>query len=121
MVRDEVYRIGYEAIRNACMHSGGSRLEVGLGSARDLILRVADNGAGIDLVVASGGRKGHYGLQGMRERAGGSAPRSPSRVRRRREPRSGCLVPGRVVFHSQAAGLFTRLARFFFDDGGGER
>src|SRR6185503_19874021 len=28
VVRDEVYRIGYEAIRNACAHSGAGRLEV---------------------------------------------------------------------------------------------
>ena len=27
---DELYRVGYEAIRNACTHSRGSRLEVGL-------------------------------------------------------------------------------------------
>jgi signal transduction histidine kinase len=33
VVRDEVYRIGYEAIRNACKHSGGSRLEVALSLA----------------------------------------------------------------------------------------
>ena len=51
MVRDEVYRIGYEAIRNACTHSGGSRLEVELAYARDLIVRVADNGVGIDPAV----------------------------------------------------------------------
>src|SRR5207302_7120331 len=28
IVRDEIYRIGYEAIRNASTHSGASRLEV---------------------------------------------------------------------------------------------
>src|SRR6266852_2683236 len=26
IVRDEIFRIGYEAIRNACTHSGASRL-----------------------------------------------------------------------------------------------
>lgn len=111
MVRDEVYRIGYEAIRNACMHSGGSRLDVNLSYARDLVLRVADNGVGIDPVVASGGREGHYGLQGMRERAGrigatldiDSSASSGTAIK--------LLVPGRVVFHAQAAGLFNRLAR----------
>jgi hypothetical protein len=29
IVRDEVYRIGYEAIRNACAHSKSTQLEVG--------------------------------------------------------------------------------------------
>jgi hypothetical protein len=29
IARDEVYRIGYEAIRKACMHSGGTELHIG--------------------------------------------------------------------------------------------
>ena len=69
IVRDEVYRIGYEAIRNACAHSQASRLQVELTYAQDLALRVSDNGVGIDSAVAGGGKKGHFGLQGMRERA----------------------------------------------------
>ena len=69
IVRDEVYRIGYEAIRNACMHSGASRLEVELRYADDLALRVSDNGTGIDPAIADRGKDGHFGLQGMRERA----------------------------------------------------
>lgn len=69
IVRDEVYRIGYEAIRNACTHSGASRLEVDLKYDHDLVVRVKDDGKGIDAVIASEGKDGHYGLQGMRERA----------------------------------------------------
>jgi signal transduction histidine kinase len=37
IVRDEIYRIGYEAMRNACTHSGASRLEVELRYADELI------------------------------------------------------------------------------------
>src|SRR5262249_38227522 len=48
VVRDEIYRIGYEAIRNSCAHSGGDRLEVTLVYAHDLTLRISDNGSGID-------------------------------------------------------------------------
>ncbi len=69
IVRDEIYRIGYEAIRNASTHSGASRLEIELRYAKDLALRVADNGIGIDPAVAERGKTGHFGLQGMRERA----------------------------------------------------
>jgi signal transduction histidine kinase len=47
IVRDEIYRIGYEAIRNACTHSGASQLEVELIYAHDLTLRVSDNGIGL--------------------------------------------------------------------------
>jgi ligand-binding sensor domain-containing protein len=56
IVRDEIYRIGYEAIRNACMHSGASQLEVELRYARGLTLRVSDNGLGIDPLSRIGGR-----------------------------------------------------------------
>src|SRR5260370_8278203 len=69
IVRDEIYRIGYEAIRNACTHSGASQLQVDLRYARDLTLRVGDNGTGIDPAIADRGKDGHFGLQGMRERA----------------------------------------------------
>jgi signal transduction histidine kinase len=69
IVRDEVYRIGYEAIRNACVHSHGSQLQVELAYAQDLALRVRDNGIGIDMAIADRGKEGHFGLQGMRERA----------------------------------------------------
>jgi signal transduction histidine kinase len=70
IVRDEVYRIGYEAIRNAFMHSQAKKLEVSLKYGQDLNLRVSDDGVGIDPMVASKGKAGHFGLQGMRERAG---------------------------------------------------
>lgn len=69
VVRDEVYRIGYEAIRNACVHSTGTRIEVALNYGKDLNLSIRDNGIGIDPEIVAIGRTGHFGLQGMRERA----------------------------------------------------
>jgi len=69
IVRDEIYRIGFEAIRNACTHSEASRLEVELRYEQDLVVRVKDNGIGIDATIAAEGKHGHFGLQGMRERA----------------------------------------------------
>jgi signal transduction histidine kinase len=69
IVRDEVYRIGYEAIRNACVHSQATQLRVDLSYAQDLSLRICDNGTGIDPDILRRGKRGHFGLQGMRERA----------------------------------------------------
>ena len=69
IVRDEVYRIGCEAIRNACLHSGATEVSVKLIFARELTVRVQDNGKGIDATVAAAGRPGHFGLTGMQERA----------------------------------------------------
>jgi signal transduction histidine kinase/ligand-binding sensor domain-containing protein len=69
IVRDEVYRIGYEAIRNACVHSHATQLRVALSYAQDLSLRISDNGVGIDPDIVQRGKPGHFGLQTMRERA----------------------------------------------------
>jgi signal transduction histidine kinase len=69
IVRDEVYRIGYEAIRNACVHSHGTQLQVELTYAEDLSLRVRDDGVGIEPAILDEGKEGHFGLHGMRERA----------------------------------------------------
>jgi signal transduction histidine kinase len=101
IVRDEIYRIGYEAIRNACTHSGASRLQVELRYADDLVLRVLDNGTGIDAAIADRGKDGHFGLQGMRERAariGGkltlvSSSNSGTEI--------SLIVPGGIIFRER--------------------
>jgi signal transduction histidine kinase len=69
IVRDEVYRIGYEAIRNACVHSRAKVLRVELSYAQVFSLKVSDNGIGIDSDTLRRGKPGHFGLQSMRERA----------------------------------------------------
>jgi signal transduction histidine kinase len=70
IARDEVYRIGYEAIRNACMHSGGTELVVEVRCRkRSFRLEIRDNGRGMDRGLLQSGKTGHFGLTGMRERA----------------------------------------------------
>jgi signal transduction histidine kinase len=70
LVRDDVYRIGREAIINAFRHSGAANVEVELRySDRDLRLFVRDDGCGIEPQVLRHGREGHWGLSGMRETA----------------------------------------------------
>lgn len=71
LVRDEVYRIAREALRNACRHAQARQIEaeIAYGDAA-LCLRIRDDGVGIDpKVLDQGQRTGHWGLQGMRERA----------------------------------------------------
>ena len=41
VVRDEVYRIAYEAIRNACTHSAATHLQIELRYSQELTLRVS--------------------------------------------------------------------------------
>ncbi len=70
LIRDEVYRIGREALTNAFRHSGASRVEMQIHyQEADLRLAVRDSGCGIDEKVLQSGREGHWGLVGMRERA----------------------------------------------------
>jgi signal transduction histidine kinase/ligand-binding sensor domain-containing protein len=98
IVRDEVYRIGYEAIRNACVHSQATRLQVELTYADDLILRVRDNGVGIDPVVIGGGREGHFGLRGMRERAGRIMARLTVEASTPSGTEITLVVPGDIIY-----------------------
>jgi len=73
LTQDEVYRIAREALRNAYRHAHATRIVVEIRyDARQFRLRVRDDGRGMDQkIVDSGGRAGHYGLAGMRERANG--------------------------------------------------
>ena len=72
MIREEAYHTGREALINALTHSAGRNVEVEIiYDARQFRLRVRDDGRGIDQqILEKGGRSDHWGLQGMRERAG---------------------------------------------------
>ena len=69
IVRDEIYRIGYEAIRNAYMHSKATHLTVDLVYGRDLSLRIFDNGCGIDFAALEQRGSAPSGLKRMKEQA----------------------------------------------------
>ena len=71
IIREESYSIGREAIINALQHSQCRNLEVEIiYDSREFRLRICDDGRGIDpVIIEDGGRAGHWGLQGMRERA----------------------------------------------------
>src|SRR4029077_10662200 len=98
LVRYEAYHIGDEAIRNAWAHSKGSRLEIELKYTKDLVLRVRDNGIGIDAAVVSQGKEGHFGLQGMRERMGRIGGKLTVVSSARTGTEITVAVPGRVAF-----------------------
>jgi signal transduction histidine kinase/ligand-binding sensor domain-containing protein len=70
LVLDEVYRIARELLRNAFRHAQASRIEVEIRyEGRQLRLHVRDDGKGIDpKILEAGGRAGHWGMPGMRER-----------------------------------------------------
>jgi ligand-binding sensor domain-containing protein/signal transduction histidine kinase len=71
ILRDEVYRIAGETLRNAFRHAQARQVEVEIHyDAQQFQLRVRDDGKGIDPeILGKQPRPGHFGLHGMRERA----------------------------------------------------
>jgi ligand-binding sensor domain-containing protein len=68
-IEDELLRIGEEAVANAVRHAAATRIDVQLiYQAARVSLRVEDDGHGFD--PSRNGAQGHYGIQGMQERAG---------------------------------------------------
>lgn len=70
LLQDEVYRVARELLRNAFRHAEAGRIEVEIRyESRQLSVHVRDDGKGIDPeILKAGGRAGHWGLPGMRER-----------------------------------------------------
>jgi Histidine kinase-, DNA gyrase B-, and HSP90-like ATPase len=114
VVRDEIYRIGYEAIRNAYTHAHATHLEIALSYGRDLTLRVADDGVGMEPPIAERGKEGHFGLPGMRERAS----RIGARLSVTSTPGAGTAivvtVPGRAIFRRTSSIRFVGKLRSVF-------
>ena len=71
ILRDEVYKVAAEALRNAFRHSRAKRVEVEIRYDNEQFrLRIRDDGKGIEpAVLEAKATEGHYGLSGMRERA----------------------------------------------------
>ena len=71
ILRDEVYRIAAEALRNAFRHAQAQHIELEIRYDQHQVrLRIRDDGKGVDSQVLDGeSRPGHWGLPGMRERA----------------------------------------------------
>lgn len=69
-LEDEWVRIAEEAVRNARQHGHAREIEVVLTFSGKLVrLSVSDNGSGFDLHERKSAREGHFGVDGMRERA----------------------------------------------------
>jgi ligand-binding sensor domain-containing protein/signal transduction histidine kinase len=71
IVQDEVYRIARELLRNAFQHAEARQIEAEIRYDHTQVrLRIRDDGKGMDpKILKEGGRTGHWGLPGIRERA----------------------------------------------------
>ena len=65
---EALYRVCQEALSNSLVHGKAQSVSVQLLRSKDLCLRVTDDGIGFEPAAAR--RDGHFGLAGMRERAG---------------------------------------------------
>jgi signal transduction histidine kinase len=113
IIRDEVYRIGREALVNAFMHASANRVEVEVEYAsRHLRVLVRDDGIGIDPHVLHSGREGHWGLVGIRERSEriGANLRLRSRIGAGTE--LDLTVPGSIAFEKGLNGPISQWFRW---------
>lgn len=109
MLRDELYRIGREALINAFRHAQAKTIEMELKySSRRLSLLVRDDGRGIDPGVLQAGREGHWGLSGMRERADRIGAELHVMSRASAGTEIELSVPGNVAFQNQKTGWLGR-------------
>ncbi len=102
IVRDEVYRIGREAVVNAFRHARAKNIAIEISYLENqLRLLISDDGCGMNSQVLQSGRDGHWGLSGMRERA----ERIKARLKVRSRVGSGTevelSVPSKVAFQIQ--------------------
>ena len=99
MIRDDVFRIAREALVNACRHSGAQAIEAEIEyAAGSLRVLVRDDGGGIDRRVLQAGSEGHWGLPGMRERAGQIGARFAVWSREAAGTEVELVVPGHVAY-----------------------
>ena len=98
VIRDEVYRIGREALTNAFRHSQASEVELELEYlSNGLRLLVRDNGQGLPAELREG-RDGHWGLVGMNERAKGIGSKLRVWSREGSGTEVELTVPGQIAF-----------------------
>ena len=113
ILRDDVYRIALEALRNAFKHAEAKAIEAEIVYGDSLRVRIRDDGKGIaSAIMEERRRSGHYGIRGMRERAervGGklevwSAAGAGTEIQ--------LSIPGNIAFGKPGAGsLFRRFRR----------
>ena len=111
ILRDEVYRITAEAVRNGFRHARARKIDVEIHyDARRLRVRVRDDGIGMEESVLKAGRAGHWGLAGMRERAKGIGGQLEVWSTRGAGTELELTIPASVAYGSDASRRF-RLFR----------
>jgi ligand-binding sensor domain-containing protein/signal transduction histidine kinase len=113
LVRDEAYWIGHEALVNALQHAGAKRIEVEIAyDPSQLRLRFRDDGCGIDpKIIEAGGKPGHWGIRGMRERAAKIGAHLETWSRPGAGTELELRIPGSAAYGAQGNGSLWRRLR----------
>lgn len=106
VARDGIHRIGREAVVNAFRHSRAKHIDVELRFHEDAVtLLVRDDGCGIAPDVLRSGRRDHWGLSGMRERADELGALLHVRTREGAGTEVELRIPAQIAFrHGTEAG-----------------
>jgi signal transduction histidine kinase len=111
VIRDEVSRIGREAVVNAFLHSRATSIEVEIEyNSGYLHILVRDDGKGIDPEILRSGREDHWGIIGMRERA----ERIDASLKLFSRAEAGTevelTIPGHIAYQNPSASLRKKLS-----------
>ena len=112
-IREEVCRVALEILRNAYQHGHSDHIEAEIRyGAEAFRIRIRDDGRGVaPEVLKEGGRPGHWGLRGVRERA----ERIGAHVDFWSEAGAGfeaqIEVPGSIAYEKSPDGVWSKLLR----------
>jgi len=112
-VSNDICRIALELMRNAYQHAHARRIEAEIRYGDSMFrLRIRDDGKGIEpKVLKEGGKVGHWGLRGARERA----DRIGAHLDLWSEPENGTevqlLVPDSVAYECYRDSYLAKLVR----------
>lgn len=122
LIRDEVYRVGREALVNALRHSNANQIEIELEyGLKEFRMLIRDDGMGIDAEIVEDGRAGHWGLSGMRERTTEIGGRLKVLSRAGAGTEVALSIPADIAFergeHKSGIKQLLRLDRLRLEDG----
>ena len=111
-IREEVCRVALEILRNAYQHGHAHHIEAEIRyGAEAFRIRIRDDGRVAPDVLKEGGRPGHWGLRGVRERVG----RIGAHVDFWSEAGAGfeaqIEVPGSIAYEKSPDGVWSKLLR----------
>jgi signal transduction histidine kinase len=111
VARDEIYRIAYEAIRNACRHSRAQEMQIEIEYKASFHIRIRDNGRGMESEPVQTNTGGNFGLAGMRARATFLGGRLDIQSNSGAGTTVSLVVPGRVAFRDPYERMWHWTAR----------